>query len=130
MVRHVVLVCGPPGAGKTTHAHATGLPVYDIDDPEWELDERRFNAALDQLGRTPDAQAVVIRSGATLSARNKVRHQIGATDTVIVTTPADECIRRIHRRNRPRPPIKHQVGAALDWWRRYEPDETPTTRDW
>lgn len=130
MVRRVVLICGPPGSGKTTHAHTLDLPIYDIDDPHWELNEQRFARALTELGHTPDAQAAVIRSGATLAARNKVRAQIGATETVIVTTPANECIRRIHHRNRPRPPIKNQVAAAIDWWRKYQPDATPTTRNW
>lgn len=130
MNTRVVLICGPPGSGKTTLAHTLGLEVYDIDDPHWELDERRFTQALTQLGHTPGTQAAVIRSGATRTARDKTRQLIGATETIVLTTPQDECIRRIHHRNRPRPPLNQQVAAVVDWYRKYQPDTPTTTRDW
>lgn len=59
-MRFVVLLCGPPGAGKTTAARASGLAVFDSDEPRWSS-RAEFTAALTQLGATPDAQAVVIR---------------------------------------------------------------------
>lgn len=120
-MRRVVLVCGPPGAGKTTLAKSLGLKVYDIDDPQWANDETRFKAALEHLNRDLDAQAVVIRSGATRSARAKASALIGATETTVVTTPEAECIKRVVERNRPRPPIKVQIAAVKSWWAKYEP---------
>lgn len=122
--RNVVLVCGPPGAGKTTHARTYGLPVYDIDDPEWSADEQRFRAALARLGRTRGAQAVVIRAGATLAARRAAAELVGATTTVVLDTDAGTCIRRVRARARPRPPVPQQVAAVRAWWRDHTNDTT------
>lgn len=138
MTRRVVLVCGPPGAGKTTLAKSLGLQVYDIDDPQWGNDETRFKAALEHLNRDLDAQAVVIRSGATRTARAKAAALISATETTVITTPEAECIKRVVARNRPRPPIKVQIAAVKSWWAKYEPDTLGpmttapgiTIRDW
>lgn len=138
MVRRVVLVCGPPGAGKTTLARSLGLDVYDIDDERWGNSEHTFRRHLALLASNLDAQAVVIRAGATRTARAKASALIGATETIVVTTPEAECIKRVVARNRPRPPIKVQIAAVKTWWSRYEPDtlETVTTapnvtiRDW
>lgn len=125
--RRVILICGPPGAGKTTHAHTLGLPVYDIDDVQWSGDEKRFRPALAQLARTPAAQAVVIRSGATISARNTAAEQIGATETLIILTDRDECMRRVRERNRPRPSLDRQLAAVAQWWKQYQPDRLAVT---
>ena len=125
--RQVVLICGPPGAGKTTLAHTLGLPVYDLDDPQW-ANNRQFNRALDQLGRTLNAQAAVIRSNATLAARAKTAAQIQATDVRLILTPEDECIRRAITRNRPRPTIAQQIAAIHQWWTDYEPDTMTSVR--
>jgi len=138
MVRRVVLVCGPPGAGKTTLARSLGLKVYDIDDPQWGNDETRFKAALEHLSRDLTAQAVVIRSGATRTARAKAAALISATETTVVATPEAECIKRVVARNRPRPPLKVQIAAVKSWWTKYEPDTMDTVtaapgitiRDW
>lgn len=138
MVRRVVLVCGPPGAGKTTLAKSLGLQVYDIDDPQWGNDETRFKHALEQLNRDLEARAVVIRSGATRTARAKAAALVAATETTVVLTPEAECIKRVVQRNRPRPPLKVQIAAVKSWWAKYEPDSdttmwTPpgvTARDW
>ena len=137
-MRRVVLVCGPPGAGKTTLAKSLGLEVYDIDDPQWGNDEARFKRALERLNRDLEAQAVVIRSGATRTARAKAASLISATETTVVTTPEAKCIKRVVARNRPRPPLKVQIAAVKSWWMKYEPDtlESVTTapgitiRDW
>lgn len=97
-VRTVVLLCGPPGAGKTTAAQASGMQVFDRDDPQWTSD-REFTAALDRLGGTPHARAVVIRSGATSTARGRTARQVGATHVFVLTAPRDELVRRVARRD-------------------------------
>jgi shikimate kinase len=136
--RRVVLVCGPPGAGKTTLARSYGLAVYDLDDERWGNSEKLFRTHLALLAKDHTAQAVVIRAGATQAARAKARALVDATETVIVTTSEAECVRRVIDRNRPRPPMRVQIAAVKKWWQTYEPDSpgtvTPTTgvtaRDW
>jgi hypothetical protein len=97
--RLVVLLCGPPGAGKTTAARASGLQVYDRDDPQWH-GEAQFRAALRHLGAQRTAQAVVIRAGASSSARRSAAQLMGATHTYLMTEPIAELKRRLVERRR------------------------------
>lgn len=95
----VVILCGPAGAGKTTAAHESGLPVYDRDDPQWTT-ESQFTQAIARLADDPDARAVVIRSAASSSARAKAVALTGATHVYLLTLPERELGRRVARRNR------------------------------
>lgn len=77
--RLVVVLFGPPGAGKTTIARESPLAVYDRDDDAWIAGgDIAFRRALDQLGANPGGRAVVIRSGASSSARAKTMRQVAA----------------------------------------------------
>ena len=95
----MVILCGPPGAGKTTAARASGLQVFDRDDDEWSS-EAQFRRRIADLSRTPTAQAVVIRAGASSSARAKAAVLVGATHTFLLTEHKRELAHRVATRNR------------------------------
>lgn len=125
--RRVVLICGPPGAGKTTYAHTLGLPVYDLDDDKWSGNDGLFRANIALLKQDAKARAAVIRTGATLSARQKAATMCGATEVIVIDTPLDVCVKRIRERGRVEPPIGYQISGARKWHQTYEPGAVRTS---
>ena len=111
--RIVVLLCGPPGAGKTTAASKSDLDVYDFDDPRWEHSNRRFNRALHELSSDDTAHAVVIRWCPRSTDRARVARQVSATHVWVMTGNRRELATRIVRRNRA---DRDRTLAALDGW--------------
>lgn len=115
--RRVVILCGPPGAGKTTAARASGLLVFDRDDDRWSS-EREFTDALRLLAHDAHAQAVVIRSGASSSARAKWSRMVAATHVFMVMASPAECVRRV--RERGRDDLRNGVAAVPRWFESFD----------
>lgn len=101
MSRLVVVLFGASGAGKTTIARSLPLQVFDRDDPEWfGRGETVFRSAIKQLAHDPKANAVVIRAGATSSARRRSLVDVGATHAFLVMPPKDVCHQQAGHRRR------------------------------
>jgi 5-methylcytosine-specific restriction endonuclease McrA len=112
--RLVVVLFGPPGAGKTTIARQSGLTVYDRDDPQWKpYGEAHFRRGIARIADDPYAGAVVIRSGSTSSARRRTIGEITATHAYLILTDPAVCHQRVGHRRR----SDHQTSqAAIDTW--------------
>lgn len=123
-MRLVVVLIGPPGAGKTTAAHESGLDVYDSDDPRWS-GEQEFRQAISRLATNPHARAVVIRSGATGAARRKAAALVAATHLYVIAPGKDICTHRVKARGRPG--WEREVQGVISWYARTDPRTHPQT---
>ena len=118
--REVILLCGPPGSGKTTAARASRLTLFDRDDPRWP-DERSFTRAIARLRGDRSARAVVIRAAPTSKARDRWARLIGATHVYVVDIDAPTCARRV--RARARNDLRQSLGAIPAWFEKHDRDD-------
>lgn len=146
---NAIIVCGPPGAGKTTYVQQHqrwGDLVVDVDallaamsGMSWYdkpagllpvcLDVRDFILQRIRAGIADVPTAWVITSEADATKRARMAHELNATVIVLEVGPG-ECARRIQadtRRNK-----RHQNDIAdwieiIDrWWRNYGRNEGET----
>jgi 5-methylcytosine-specific restriction protein A len=109
----VVLVCGPPASGKTTWVNARKKSedtVISLDDCKvavggrlWDTDRRILRRAMayrDSMLRglvlKTKGRAFVVIGGPTQDERDAWCRALGTSDVVVMDTPADVCIARLH----------------------------------
>lgn len=91
--------------------------MYDRDDPQW-VSEKQFRSALERLARDRSARAVVIRAGASSSARRKAAALIGATHVYLLMPDARECAHRVARRARA--DVRHGLASVPKWFAAFD----------
>lgn len=127
----MMLVVGPPGAGKSTLVRERmkyGDLVVDVDElfraltlrPMWEHPPMAINAVLTVRDYVIEnyEPAWVISTNARRDYREGMRERFGA-EVVVMATPADVCLARIEADER-----EGDWGERVArWWEEYEADE-------
>lgn len=141
------LVCGPPGAGKTTHVRKNkryGDLVVDVDTiyeaisqlPPYEKPEHLLRLAFDvyyqliekiETGRLPKevANTWVIAGGAKLQKRHQLQRRLRA-EVIVIEASLNDCLRHILNDNRRRDKLDLWRPLVEKWWKNYEPDPLDT----
>lgn len=133
----VVLVCGPPAAGKTTWARAHARPgdrVVDFDEICRTLgSQSRYDhpphvrALAKSMRRSLEEQDHPGRTFVTRSLpdpvdRAAVAERLGA-HVVVLAVPADQAAQRARADDRP----AWTATAIRSWWERYQPSPADDT---
>ena len=143
----LTIVCGAPGAGKSTWVEKQKQPgdvVIDLDAiiadlagtarRSTDIKRRHLQAALiernrrlTELSRRDGCRAWFIVTAPNPRERKEWSEQLGASRVVVLVTPADDCAARIHA-DPTRTAVADELSAAADeWWRRYVPGEGEET---
>lgn len=144
-----VVVCGPPGSGKTSYAlerlewgdllvdldfiwsALTGLPRHAHPEPAWPL-VRDVRDLLYERLRSPTSveRAWVIETAPAASRRIELARELRTSDVIVLEVPPEECKRRIRAdANRSRDTDRH-LDLVEGWWGRYTRWEGDTVIRW
>lgn len=99
-MREVILVCGPPCAGKTTYVQQHARPGDRILDAD-QLGYHQMQRALTEVALMQDGRAWVIRCAPGEAARATLRGVLDADRIVLLNPPTKELYART--RTRPHP---------------------------
>jgi hypothetical protein len=121
-MRRVVLVTGPPCAGKTTHVRQHAQPGDLILDAD-TIGRAAMNRALAQLPQH-QGTAWVIRCAPGPKARRHLAQQIGATELIHLVEPEHVLVRRAAHRPHPR----RHIAALAQWFARERADRPPSIK--
>lgn len=129
----VILIAGPPGSGKTTHAHAIarqGDTIIDLDDIVESICGQRWTGDLPTIGKALDkrdailmglharrgGRVILIITGKTPDERTGWMKALGQRVRLhVMQTSAAECIRRIKADPARAHAVARQVEVVRAW---------------
>lgn len=139
----VTVVCGPPGAGKSTYVKdrmkwgdlvldldelyraLSGLPQHDHPDCLVPFALAARDAIINKLAEPSDVRhAWIIMGGAKRAERNEVRETLKA-EIIILEVPTEECLRRIMQ-DPTRRDCRLWQPIVERWWKNYQPSQMDT----
>jgi hypothetical protein len=112
-MREVILVAGPPCAGKTTYVAAHARPGDLVLDQD-ELGARVMQRAVVRVAAMPAGRAWVIRCAPNPERRQQLAEQIRADRVVLLVPPMEV----LHERAKQRPDIRRQMQTIRAWFAR------------
>lgn len=137
----ITLVCGPPGAGKSTVVREGAGPadiVVDFDTylkaaggVKWDTDKTKVraafaarDAALRGLAERTGGMAWVIACAPTRAERAAWTAALKNVSVIMLDVPPDVCKERIREDSDRLHAVEKMCAAVDDWWRNYEPDNS------